>query len=93
MTLSGNATGHYYYAEASAPRTNGDIATLNSPWYRSEDTQCIFTFFYHMKKPASDTDTKLVIKQQYDSMVTKTVGEFNTSTTDEWEHGAATVSI
>ena len=46
-----------------------------------------------MKKPDSDTDTKLVIKQQYDSMVTKTVGEFNTSTTDEWEHGAATVSL
>ena len=90
--FAGNATGHYYYAEASAPRTQGDRATLNSPWYRSEDSQCIFTFFYHMKKPSSDPDTKLVVKQQYDSMTTVAVGTFGNSTTDEWEHGSATVS-
>ena len=45
-----------------------------------------------MKKPDSDTATKLVIKQQYDSMQTKTVATLDKSTTDEWEHGAATVS-
>ena len=88
----GNASGHYYYTEASAPRVNGDIATLNSPWFVSQDSQCLFTFFYHMKLSGSDPDTKLVVKQRYDTMEEKSVGVFNSSAED-WQRGSATVSL
>ena len=46
-----------------------------------------------MKKPVSDVDTKLVIKQQFNSMAISTVNTLDVSTTDDWEHGSATVSL
>ena len=46
-----------------------------------------------MQKTASDSGTMLVVKQQYDNMEVVTVGNFTDSTTDEWEHGVATVSV
>ena len=45
-----------------------------------------------MMKTDTDVDTKLVIKQQYDSMEIKTVATIDATTTEEWEHGSATVS-
>ena len=85
----GNSSGGYLYMEASAPRSPGDIAILDSPYFHSSGPDCQLSLWYHMFGASVDKlevqishSQERIWASKYD-VLWSAQGDHN----DTWNHG------